>query len=86
MIAPGGNSTEFPTGDHTRLAVVERDVAEAKAAISAFDDRLRKAEGDIREMKTQLQHVATRAWVLGGVLGGMGVAAGIAVAIVRWLT
>ncbi|MCY4661205.1 MAG: hypothetical protein OXF93_15580 [Acidobacteria bacterium] len=86
MTAPGGNVAPFPNGDHTRLAVVERDVAEAKAAISAFDQRLRVVEGDIREIKTQLQHVATRAWVLGGVLGGMGVAAGIAVAIVRWLT
>ena len=30
-----------------------------------------------------MQHVATRAWVLGGMLAGMGVAAGIGVGLAR---
>ena len=46
-----------------------------------IDSRLRAVEGDIREIKTNMNHVATKAWVLGGVLGGMGIAAGIATGI-----
>ena len=36
-------------------------------------------------LEGQMGHMATKAWVLGGVLGGMGIAATIAVAIVRLL-
>lgn len=50
------------------------------------EDRLRGVEIQLAEIKTkldtELKHVATKAWVLGGVLAGMGVAATIAAAVV----
>lgn len=49
------------------------------------EDRLRGVEIQLAEIKmkldTELKHVATKAWVLGGVLAGMGVAATIAAAV-----
>ena len=47
-------------------------------------ERLRLVELDVREIKTDLKHVATRAWVLGGVLGAAGVGATIAIAVLRF--
>lgn len=46
-----------------------------------LDDRLRAVEISLARMETDMKHVATKAWVLAGVLGGMGVAAGVAVGI-----
>lgn len=46
-----------------------------------FDERLRQVELDVREIKTDMKHVATRAWILAGVLGGMGVAGAVGAAI-----
>ncbi len=34
-------------------------------------------------LDTTLKHIATKSWVLGSVIGGMVVAAGLAIAIVR---
>lgn len=51
-----------------------------------ISERLRLVELDVREIKTDMKHVATRAWVLGGLLGGMGIAAGIAATIFRLLS
>ena len=45
------------------------------------DARLRAVELDVREIKTELRHVATKAWILAGILGGMGVAAGVGVGV-----
>ena len=53
---------------------------------SDIDARPRAVELDIRELKTDMKHVATKAWILGGVLGGMGVAAAIATALFRLLS
>ena len=39
----------------------------------------------MRELKTEMKHMATKAWILGGVLGGMGIAAGIAIFLARIL-
>ena len=50
-----------------------------------LDGRLRAVEMGLARVETELKHVATRAWVLGGVLGGMGVAVGIGVALVKLL-
>ena len=75
----GGNGGGFDA----RLRAVEDAVRELKTEVKSFDVRLRVVEGDIREIKTQMQHVATRAWVLGGILAGMGVAAGIGVGLAR---
>ena len=44
--------------------------------------RLRRVEIQLAGIDNQLKHVATKAWVLGGVLGGMGIAASVGVAIV----
>ena len=35
------------------------------------------------EFKTEMKHVATKAWVLGGLAGGMGIAATIAAVFVK---
>ncbi len=51
-----------------------------------FDARLRAVELDVREIRTDMKHVATRAWVLGGVLAAAGVGAGIALAVLRFFT
>lgn len=47
------------------------------------DARLRAVELDVREIKTDMKHVATRAWVMGGVLGAAGVGATIALLFLR---
>ena len=60
------------------------------------EDRLRNAEIQLAKMETKLDtelgHLATKndltavkVWVLSGVLGGMAIAAGIAVAVARLL-
>ena len=60
------------------------------------EDRLRNVEIQLAEIRTKfdtkLDHLATKnelttlkVWVLSGVLGGMAIAAGIAVAIIRLL-
>lgn len=42
---------------------------------------------DVRErlarIEAHMQHMATRAWVLGGVVGGMGLAAALTIAIIK---
>ena len=49
-------------------------------------DRLHRIEVQLTEIKAKLdiklKHVATKAWVLGSVLAGMGLAATIAAAVV----
>lgn len=51
-----------------------------------FEYRLRQLEIAIARMETkldtELKHVATKAWVLGGVLAGMAIAATIAASVV----
>ena len=39
----------------------------------------------VTRIETELRHVATKAWVLGGVVGGMALAAMIALAVARYL-
>ena len=52
-----------------------------------FDSRLRHVEQAVERIETklnsELQHLATRAWVLGGVVGGMVSAALITLAVMR---
>lgn len=76
--------TRNGAGFDVRLRAVEDVVREIKADVKSFGDRLRAVEGDTREIKARLRHVATRAWVLGGILAGMGVAAGIGVTLARF--
>ena len=70
-----GNVTEFPSRP-----------LDGGGGGDQFDARLRAVEGDIREVRAYMNHIPTRAWVLGGVLAGMGVAAGIAIAVFRLLS
>ena len=37
----------------------------------------------ITQLETHLEHLATKAWVLGGVVGGMGLAAVVALGVAR---
>lgn len=48
-----------------------------------IDDRLRTVEVQLAEVRTELKHLATRAWVLGGVVGGMVTATLITLAVVK---
>ena len=45
--------------------------------------RFRKVEDRILVIETELTHLATRSWVLGDVVGGMGIAATVALVVVR---
>ena len=40
-------------------------------------------ERRVTVIETELKHLATKAWVLGGVIGGMILAASLALAVVR---
>ncbi len=73
----GGNGVE------ARLKAVEEAVREIKVDMKRLDDRLGDVEKLVVEISTEMRHVATRAWVLGGILAGMGVAAGIGVGLAR---
>lgn len=44
---------------------------------------LRELENRIVIIETELRHLATKAWVLGGVVGGMVLAATVALAVAR---
>ncbi len=46
------------------------------------DDKLGQR---VARIEAVIPHLATKAWVLGGVLGGMAVAAGLAMAIAKLL-
>ena len=74
------NVTEFP----------QRAVAGNGGNYSNLDNRLGAVELEVRALKTNMQQVATKAGVPAGVLGGMGIAAGIAttiaIALVRLLS
>lgn len=47
------------------------------------EERLRHIEGRVLVVETELKHLATKAWVLGGVVGGMVLAASVAIAILK---
>ena len=48
-----------------------------------IDTRLRAVEVELAAAKTELKHLATRAWVLGGVVGGMVTATLITLAVIK---
>ena len=48
-----------------------------------FDGRLSALEVAVGKVETELRHLATRAWVLGGVVGGMISAVIITLAVIR---
>ena len=71
------------SGVEARLKAVEDAVREIKGDVKKLDERLVAVEKIAVEISTEMRHVATRAWVLGGILAGMGVAAGIGVGLAR---
>lgn len=50
---------------------------------NGFDARLRHVENDMTGIRTELKHLASKAWVLGGVIGGMVLAASLTIAILK---
>lgn len=50
---------------------------------NGFDERLRRVEQQLARIETELRHTATRAWVLGGVVGGMAIAAVITIGLLK---
>lgn len=63
----------------------ERQIREQSSSTSGgsgnMEDRVRAIELDLAAIKNELKHLASKAWILGGILAGMGVAAGVAVAL-----
>ena len=60
-----------------RLNELQKMVEENRKDISEIKDALARVEENMK-------HTATKAWVLGGVLGGMAIAATIAGTILRY--
>ena len=54
---------------------------------NGIEKRLREVENSLvrldTKFDTELKHLATKSWVLGGILGGMGVAATIALLFIK---
>ena len=71
------------SGVEARLKAVEDAVREIKGDVKKLDERLVAVEKIAVEISTEMRHVATRAWVLGGILAGMGVATGIGLGLAR---
>ena len=49
-----------------------------------IDGRLRAVEVQLAQVETELKHLATRAWVLGGVVGGMVTATLITLTVLKF--
>ncbi len=49
----------------------------------SIEGRLRAVEQQLARIEAELRHVATKTWVLGGLLGGMGFAAMLTIAIMK---
>ena len=76
----GGNGTNY------RLQALEEDVREIKQDLREINTRLNVVEKDLAGIRERLNHTATKAWVLGGVLSGMGIAGAIGVGLARLLS
>ena len=77
-----------------QMSVIDRRFEHLETRFDKLEGRFDKLEtridglesGVIRletEFKTEMKHVATKAWVLGGLAGGMGIAATIAAVFVK---
>ena len=89
-----GNVSQFPqrpipagngggNGRNYRLQALEEDVREIKQDLREINSRLSVVEKDLAGIRDRLNHTATKAWVLAGVIGGMVLAASIAVAVLK---
>ena len=66
-----------------RLNEFDNDLKEIRKETKEINTKIGSLEGDVREIKTDIKHMATRAWVLGGILGGMGVAALVTIGVLK---
>ena len=70
-----------------QMNVIDRRFEHLEMRFDKLETRIDGLEsGVIRletEFKTEMKHVATKAWVLGGLAGGMGIAATIAAVFVK---
>lgn len=70
-----------------QMNVIDRRFEHLETRFDKLETRMDGLEsGLIRletEFKAEMKHVATKAWVLGGLAGGMGIAATIAVTFVK---
>ena len=70
-----------------QMNVIDRRFEHLEMRFDKLETRIDGLEsGVIRletEFKTEIKHVATKAWVLGGLAGGMGIAATIAAVFVK---
>ena len=70
-----------------QMNVIDRRFEHLETRFDKLETRIDGLEsGVIRletEFKTEMKHVATKAWVLGGLAGGMGIAATIAAVFVK---
>ena len=69
------------TGKH--LSDLEGKVSKVEDDTQGLGGRVRKVEDDILVIQTEFKHLATKAWVLGGVVGGMVLAASLSLAVVK---
>ena len=65
------NTVPFPTADG----------ADGGDGGGSLEQRIRRLETQLATLEERSRHMATRAWVLAGVLGGMATAAGLATVI-----
>lgn len=93
----GGNISPFPprpipagngggNGTNYRLQALEEEVREIKQDLREINTRLNVVEKNLAGIKERMNHIATRAWVLGGVLSGMGIAGAVGVGLARLLS
>lgn len=64
-------------------AVALKSIGGGDGGGGTVDTRLRDVEVQVAEVKTELKHLATKAWVLGGVVGGMVTATLITLTVIK---
>ena len=67
-----------------RLNELQKMVEENRKDISEIKDAMVRMSIDLARVEENMKHTATKAWVLGGVLGGMAIAATIAGTILKY--
>ena len=67
-----------------RLNELQKVVEENGKDIAQIKDAMVKMSVELARVEENMKHTATKAWVLGGVVGGMAIAATIAGTILRY--
>ena len=77
-------TSKYLIDDRTALvSTPPSSTSQEVSAVSGMDSqqRIRRLETQLATLEERSRHMATRAWVLAGVLGGMATAAGLATVI-----